>query len=698
MKTRLSLLLLASLAACDQSAQIGDPPDADPEGCGQPFAQCEVGCVDLSRDRSNCGWCGNACSSLRVCRSGECVDPWAASDAGGGSWDAGTNPWDGGSQPGEDANWTPTFDGGSVDGGLPPANIAAMKPGTLCTSGTPKWCLDAPLPPATALTGVWASSPTDVWITGGGAELHFDGTSWRGTVGGAVRGKLFGTGPNDLWATQPSSSTGLAWWNGTKWQDAYGSSGSWDAAWGNAGSHWVVGGSRILSCGGGYCSTVTSPTANALHGVWGSSANEVWAVGDKGTILFYDGARWAPVTSPTTDDLWAVWGDAAGEAFALTGKLQVLSWKRGSPWATLTGYEQSSAPVSVASAGTGAIWAIQGPRVYRIQGTYPTRTVAFEATASFSQIHSSGPNDAWAVGADGMIAHWDGTRWGMVPGWQSAGSRENYASLRGTSDTDVWALEARGRARRWDGASWGAPVATGIDTYSVALWGAAANDYWVGGTAGQLSHWNGSTWQRAPDLAFLTSKPDITVMWGSSATDIWASGVGGFTARYNGSQWSAQQRTGWGRVYTIAGSGPTDVWMAGEDKVAHRWNGSAWQDFSVPYSPIYAIVSLSRTEAYAFGSAVLLKWNGSQWTHRCDDYGFTASAAWGLLGGTDFWAVSGNGTIHKYSIGSLDLYGNGDCYSIRYQPTSEGLAAVWGYDPAHLWAAGESGSLLRFYP
>ena len=35
------------------------------------------------------------------------------------------------------------------------------------------------------------------------------------------------------------------------------------------------------------------PTGYALNGVWGSRASDVWAVGDAGTIVHWNGAVWA---------------------------------------------------------------------------------------------------------------------------------------------------------------------------------------------------------------------------------------------------------------------------------------------------------------------------------------------------------------------------------------------------------------------
>jgi hypothetical protein len=44
------------------------------------------------------------------------------------------------------------------------------------------------------------------------------------------------------------------------------------------------------------------PQGNDLSAVWGSSATDVFAVGDAGTIFHYDGSTWSPMASGTSQD------------------------------------------------------------------------------------------------------------------------------------------------------------------------------------------------------------------------------------------------------------------------------------------------------------------------------------------------------------------------------------------------------------
>ena len=61
----------------------------------------------------------------------------------------------------------------------------------------------------------------------------------------------------------------------------------------------------------GWCWVNPLPQGHHLYGLWGSAKSKVWAVGEKGTILRFDGKAWSRVSSGTTLDLNAVAGDGA---------------------------------------------------------------------------------------------------------------------------------------------------------------------------------------------------------------------------------------------------------------------------------------------------------------------------------------------------------------------------------------------------
>ena len=68
---------------------------------------------------------------------------------------------------------------------------------------------------------------------------------------------------------------------------------------------------------------MTSGTQQHLRDVWGTSTTDVYAVGDSGTILHYDGATWNSMTSGTSLLLFGVWGMSSSD-FVAVGEFGVI--------------------------------------------------------------------------------------------------------------------------------------------------------------------------------------------------------------------------------------------------------------------------------------------------------------------------------------------------------------------------------------
>jgi uncharacterized repeat protein (TIGR01451 family) len=63
-----------------------------------------------------------------------------------------------------------------------------------------------------------------------------------------------------------------------------------------------------------------------LKGVWGSGGSDVFAVGDVGTILHYDGAAWSAMSSGTSGGFRGVWGSSGGDVFAVGSNGTILHY------------------------------------------------------------------------------------------------------------------------------------------------------------------------------------------------------------------------------------------------------------------------------------------------------------------------------------------------------------------------------------
>ena len=62
---------------------------------------------------------------------------------------------------------------------------------------------------------------------------------------------------------------------------------------------------------------MASPTGDSLRGVWGSGPADVFAVGEGGTVLHYDGQSWESMAFLTGARLYGVWGSGPADVFAV---------------------------------------------------------------------------------------------------------------------------------------------------------------------------------------------------------------------------------------------------------------------------------------------------------------------------------------------------------------------------------------------
>jgi hypothetical protein len=68
-----------------------------------------------------------------------------------------------------------------------------------------------------------------------------------------------------------------------------------------------------------------SGTFEPLLDVWGTSGRDVYAVGDHGAMIHYDGKLWSKVETGLTGTLHGIWGSTRGEMFVVGREGVILS-------------------------------------------------------------------------------------------------------------------------------------------------------------------------------------------------------------------------------------------------------------------------------------------------------------------------------------------------------------------------------------
>ena len=188
------------------------------------------------------------------------------------------------------------------------------------------------------------------------------------------------------------------------------------------------------------------------RGIWGSAANDIWAVGNSAEIIHYDGSTWSSAATLITGAvLGHVWGAAADSVWAVgedSGSPLILYWD-GTQW-----IDQSPAVSGWFAGvwGTSAtnVWAVggSGTPMWHYDGTDWTAVASISPSASLRAVFGSGPTDVWAVGNE-VVYHYDGTDWTDVsPVFAPAVSLSGVWMPAGDPAGDIWAVGGAGTILR----------------------------------------------------------------------------------------------------------------------------------------------------------------------------------------------------------------------------------------------------------
>lgn len=271
---------------------------------------------------------------------------------------------------------------------------------------------------------------------------------------------------------------------------------------------------------------VTRPNLTAL---WGTSANDVWAVGSGSATLHWDGTAWRRIGNPGTNDtLQAVWGTASNNIYAVGDNGLCLRWN-GTAWRRL----DLPTPTGV---GLNDIW-------------------------------GSAANDLWVVGDDGLIVRYNGTGWSTVP--LTAGN--SLFSVWGSAANNVWLAGELGLVLRWNGTDL-SEVASGGTTLYTRLRGANASKMWMLTEFYAALTWDGMRW--GPASRTMSAGNYVWNLWVANESLLWFTYPGsGYQAwRWNGTMAQGYTSGNGNAIWTV---GMSDGWVVGESASIKRMNTTA---------------------------------------------------------------------------------------------------------------------------
>lgn len=276
---------------------------------------------------------------------------------------------------------------------------------------------------------------------------------------------------------------------------------------------------------------VASPLNHTLFGATFPSAEEGWAVGERGAILHYRAGKWEPLEpSPTDKHLFSVAFPSAEEGWAVGA------------WGTFLRYDRKE---------------------WKTVETPPGLE-----TINLGKVVFTSPDNGWAVGDSAGIAHYDGHRWQkaeapimrLVQEHQQEANTEQYGLVAEAIGESNFAAEAG---------------------YFHDIAFLSPQNGWIVGNLGQILHYNGEKWQEV-------DSPTRKHLYGLASLpsgDAWAVGQEGTILRYAGQQ---EQWTVWPssptrrHLLSVVALSDQEVYAVGQGGIILRYDGKEWREYEGP--------------------------------------------------------------------------------------------------------------------
>jgi hypothetical protein len=299
---------------------------------------------------------------------------------------------------------------------------------TIHAKVTPIWVAESLPGNTNAITGVWGSSSSDIYVTtadAGNPVWHSNGSgSWqpspRNGCGFPLNG-IFGTDASHIWAVgvQPGGPPQICTWTNNQWSSVAPMptwTGTFRSVWASASTDiYVVSDSnQTLHSTDGLNFTLQTSGANPLYSVWGADPAHVWIAGTSGYVALRDTVSGAWTTRPSnvTSQLMSMWAAVGTDLWAVGGS------PTGAGPGTIVHFDLTNGQASSESVGgsMGILNGINGridpgtlkPDIYAV-GDIGAQVLHSDGSGSWTQIqindgNNQGMNAVWVFPTGEVVA------------------------------------------------------------------------------------------------------------------------------------------------------------------------------------------------------------------------------------------------------------------------------------------------------
>lgn len=387
-----------------------------------------------------------------------------------------------------------------------------------------------------------------------------------------------------------------------------------------------------------FCWSNPLPQGNPIRGTFALGPTDVWAVGDAGTVLHYNGTAWSLVSSGVAADLYAVWASGASDVFAVGEKGTVIHWNGTAFSAQTSGLGTATALRGVWGTGSGNVFAVgDGGNIIRYAGGTTWGAPNMVSADTLNAISGVDQNNIYAVGNNGAVAYFNGSTWTK----QTVNAPANATNLFGVASNGgtSFAVGAGGTIIKLSAGTWSTDTSPTSQQLN-AIFGRTATDFWAVGATGTRIRYTG-TWADASGAD--GGMADLYAVSGSSTTVFAGGNAGAVLSTPNSTAWTAAIKGGTGEIRSMYGFSPKDIWVVG-------------------------------------ASGMIMHYDGTSWTPSTSGTSENLNSIWGSSA-TDVWAVGDNHTL-------LHNQGSGWTSVTVQDPSVTNLNGIWGSGPLDVWAVG----------
>ena len=264
----------------------------------------------------------------------------------------------------------------------------------------------------------------------------------------------------------------------------------------------------------------------ALHGF---SPSDVWAVGDDGVALRFDGTEWTKVNSGTSQDLRAVWGAASNDVWVVGEGGIVLRWN-GTSLTPVPGAPANTDFVSVRGLDASVVFLCAPTGLWVFDGTFRQFTRGgdpVECRTLFA--HNGGVAGLFekASSSGGEVQTLDASG-GTLVALNGSLTSDSTSGMVSVGTNDFWQFRQNASSVLRFGGAMPRELVLPKDMSVEAAFVRSPTDIWLAGSQGMIASSDGveATLKVAGDF----SAPVLHALWGQRGV-MFAAGDDGWVLR-----------------------------------------------------------------------------------------------------------------------------------------------------------------------